>query len=128
MSDAMTAKEIGEAWLKYVDGTFMIGEGCNRPDAEKEFKRLEESGELGQARERDRLTTDMFISEILNSTPESRSKLFAISGAKSLALVHDRVQCGTQLLISFVQKGVQIKIEEEQGLEAFFQQILFQKA
>jgi hypothetical protein len=127
MSTAMSAKEISEAWLKYIDDTFMIENGCGRPDVDNKFKSLEESGELGSARERDRITTDMLIAEILNGTPESRSKMFSFTGAEPLALVQDRIQCGTQLLIGFVQHETQINIEGEQALEDFFRQMLFQK-
>jgi len=127
MSTAMSAKEISEAWLKYIEETFMVENGCGRPDVDEKFKRLEESGELGSARERDRVSTDMLIAEILKNAPESRSKMFSITGPGPLALVHDRIQCGTQLLIGFVQKGVQINIEGEQALEEFFRQMLFQK-
>ena len=127
MSDAMTAKEISEAWLKYIDDTFMVANGFGRPDVDEKFKRLEESGELGPARERDRISTDRLIAETLNGTPESRSKMFSATGAESLPLVQDRIQCGTQLLIGFVQQGTQIKIEGEQALEEFFQQMLLQK-
>lgn len=127
MSTAMTAKEISEAWLKYIEGTFMVENGCGRPDVDERLKRLEETGELVPVRERDRISTDMLIAEILNGTPESRSKMFSITGPGPLALVHDRIQCGTQLLIGFVQKGVQINIEGEQALENFFRQMLFQK-
>ena len=127
MSDAMTAKEISEAWLKYIDDTFMVENGCGRPDVDEKFKHLEENGELGSAREHDRISTDMLIAETLNGTPESRSKMLSATGAESLALVQDRIQCGTQLLIGFVQQGTQIKIEGEQALEEFFQQMLLQK-
>lgn len=128
MSTAITAKEISEAWLKYIEETFMVENGCGRPDVDEKFKYLEKSGELGTARERDRVPTDMLITELLNGTPESRSKMFSITGAETLALVHDRIQCGTQLLIGFVQKDVQIKIDGEQALEDFFRQMLLQKA
>ena len=129
MSIAMTAKEISEAWLKYIEDTFLVENGCDRPDVGEKFKFLEESGELGLARERDRVTTDMLLAEILNGTPESRSKMFSIIGPGSLALVRDRIQCGTQLLVGFVQKGVQVNIEGEgeQALEQFFRQMLFQR-
>lgn len=127
MSTAMSAKEIGEAWLKYIDETFMVEKGCGRPDVDEKFKRLEESGELGTARERDRIPTDMLIVEILNRTPESRINMFSITGAESLALVQDRIQCVTQILLGFVQKGVRINIDGEEALEKFFRQMLLQK-
>ena len=127
MSDAMTAKEISEAWLTFVNDTFMVENGCGRPDVGEEFKRLEECDQLGLMRERHRFATDMFIAETLNCTPEARSEMFSITDSKSLALVQDRIKCGTQLLIGFVQQDVQIKIEGEQALEEFFQQMLLQK-
>ena len=127
MSTAMTAKEISEAWLTFVNDTFMIENGCGRPDVDEEFKRLEGCDQLGLMRERHRFTTDTFITEILNSAPESRREMFSITDSKSLALIQDRIQCGTQLLIGFVQQGAQIKIEGEQELDEFFRQMLLQK-
>ena len=127
MSDAMTAKEISEAWLAFVNDTFMIENGCGRPDVDEEFKRLEGCDQLGLMRERHRFTTDTFITETLNSAPESRLEMFSITDSNSLALVQDRIQCGTQLLIGFVKQGAQIKIEGKQELEDFFRQMLLQK-
>ena len=128
MSTAMTAKEISEAWLAFINDTFMVENGCGRPDSEDELKRLEGAGMLGYMRERDRITTDMLIAEILKcDSQDSRIKLFSITGSTSLALVQDRVQCVTQLLIEFVKKDIQINIEEEKGLEEFFRQMLFQR-
>jgi hypothetical protein len=127
MSDTMTAKEISEAWLTFVNDTFMIENGCGRPDVDEEFKRIEGSDQLGLMRERHRFATDLFITETLNNTPEKRIEMFSITDSKSLALIQDRIQCGTQLLIGFVQQDVQIKIEGEQALEEFLRQILYQK-
>jgi len=126
MSTAMTAKEISEAWLTYINDTFMIENGCGRPDVDEEFKRLEGCGDLGMMRERDRTTTDMYITELLNCEPEPRSTMLSSTDARSLALVQDRIKSGTQLMIGFVQQGVQINIEEE-SLENFFLQMLLQK-
>ena len=127
MDTAMTAKEISEAWLKFVNDTFMIENGCGRPDVDEEFKRLEDCGQLGLLRERNRFTTDMYITQTLNSEPELRSKMFSITDSRSLALVQDRIKLGTQLLVGFVQQGVQIKIEGEEALDEFFRQMLLQK-
>jgi len=127
MDTAMTAKEISEAWLTFVNDTFMIENGCGRPDVDEEFKRLEDCGQLGLLRERNRFTTDMYITQTLNSEPELRSKMFSITDSRSLALVQDRIKLGTQLLVGFVQQGVQIKIEGEEALDEFFRQMLLQK-
>lgn len=127
MSDAMTAKEISEAWLTFINNTFMIENGCGRPDVDAEFKRLNGYDQLELMRERHRYVTDMFITETLNCTPESRSEMFAITDCTSLALVQDRIQCGTQLLIGFVQQEVRIRIEGEEALEDFLHQLIFQK-
>jgi hypothetical protein len=127
MSTAMSAKEISEAWLAYINDTFMTENGCARPDVDKEFKRLESSGELGLARERNRLTTDMYITELVNCEAEPRDKMFSVTNAQSLALIQDRIHSGTQLLIGFVQQGVQIKIEGDEALKEFFRQMLLQK-
>src|SRR4029079_13841210 len=100
-----------EAWLEYVKETFMFGEeGGNRPDVDAEFKRLDESGELPLLRERDRLTTYMYLAEIFKVSPEGRNELYALTGAQTLALVQDRIHLVTQLLIGLVQKEVQIKV------------------
>jgi hypothetical protein len=126
MSDAMTAKEISEAWLTFVNDTFMVENGCGRPDADEAFKRLEEGNQLVLMRERNRFATDLFITETLNNTPEKRIEMFTITDAMSLALIQDRIQSGTQLLIGFVQQDVKINIEGEQALDEFFRQILYQ--
>lgn len=128
MSDTtMTAKEISETWLTFVNDTFMIENGCGRPDVEAEIKRLEGCNQLELIRERHRFATDMFITEALDCTPEKRSEMFSITDCGSLALVQDRIQCGTQLLIGFVQQGVQIKIEGEEALKEFLHQLILQK-
>jgi hypothetical protein len=127
MSTTMTAKEISEAWLAFVNDTFLGEDGCGRPDADEKLKLLEERGELRLIRESGRAATDMLINEILRSQPESRRQLFATSDATSLALVHDRVQSVTQLLIGLVEQGVQVNAEAAPELEWFFRQMLLQR-
>ena len=127
MTTTMTANEISEAWLIYVNDMFMTENGCNRPSVVEEFKRLDTSGKLMQTREDERVDADELIEEILQTPAESRSKLYSTIDSRSLALVNDRVQCGTQLLIGFVQKGQQINTEGMASLEDFFRQILLQR-
>ncbi len=123
----MTAKEISEAWLAFVNDTFMIETGCSRLDVEEEIKRLEGRNQLELLRERHRFATDMFITELLDCTPEKRSEMFSMTDCGSLALIQDRIQCGTRLLIGFVQQGVKIRIEGEEELEEYFKQLILQK-
>ena len=127
MSTTMTAKEISEAWLIYVNDMFMSENGCNRPSVVEEFKRLDTSGKLMQAREDRRIDTDELIEEILLTPAESRDNLYCTFDSRSLALVNDRVQCGTQLLIGFVQNGQQINTEGMASPEDFFRLILLQR-
>jgi hypothetical protein len=127
MSTTKTAKEISEAWLTYVNDLFMTENGCNRARVVEEFKRLDASGKLMQAREDGRVETDELIEEILRTPAESRDKLYCTFDSRSLLLVNDRVQCGTELLIGFVQKGQQINTEGLASLEDFFRQILLQR-
>lgn len=127
MGTTMTAKEISEAWLAFVNDTFMTEFGCNRPSVVEEVKRLDDRGELMQAREDVRSETDELIGEILRTPAGSRTAMFSTTSSRSLALVNDRVQCGTQLLIGFVQQGVRINTEGTDSLEDFFRQILLQR-
>jgi len=127
MGTTMTAKEISKAWLTFVDDTFMTEYGCNRPTVIEEVKRLDGSGELMQAREAGRIETDELIGEILRTSAESRTAMYSTTSSRALALVNDRVQCGTQLLTGFVQQGVRIDTEGSESLEDFFRQILLQR-
>lgn len=127
MSTTMTAKEISEAWLTYVNDLFMTEFGCNRPGVAEEYQRLDTSGKLMQTRENGRTDTDALIDEILRTPAESRDNLYRTYDSRALALVNDRVQCGTQLLIGFVQKGQQLNTEGLESLEVFFRQILLQR-
>lgn len=127
MGTTITAKEISEAWLTYVNDLFMTENGCNRERVVEEYGRLDTSGKLMQSREDRRIDTDTLIDEILRTPAESRDNLYRTYDSKALALVNDRVQCGTQLLIGFVQKGQQINIEGTASLEDFFRQILLQR-
>lgn len=127
MGTTMTAVEISEAWLAFVNDTFMTEYGCNRPSVVEEVKRLDDRGELMQAREAGRTETDELIGEILRTPAESRTAMYSTTDSRSLALVNDRVQCGTQLLIGFVQRGVQINTASIESLEDFFRQVLLQR-
>lgn len=127
MSATITAKEVGEAWTRFVTDVFMIDNGCGRPEVDEELRRLEESGELKEAREDGRAATDTLIDEILRGTPESRRELFARADCASLALVYDRVKCGTQILTGIVQQGVEMKSEGMPSLPDLFRQMLLQK-
>ena len=127
MGTTMTAKEISEAWLVFVNETFMTDYGCNRPSVTEEVRRLDAGGTLMQSREAGRMETDELIGEILRTPADSRTALYSTTSSRALALVNDRVQCGTQLLTSFVQRGVQINTEGTESLEDFFRQILLQR-
>ncbi|HXE96286.1 MAG TPA: hypothetical protein VN642_07765 [Dongiaceae bacterium] len=127
MSTTMTAKEVSEAWLIFINDTFMTENGCNRPTVIEEFRRLDTSGKLMQARENGRVETDYWIEEILQTPAESRREKYSTIDSRSLVLVSDRVQFGTQLLKEFVQQGRQINIEGVASLEDFFRQMLLQR-
>lgn len=127
MSTTITAKEISEAWIAFVTDIFMVEDGRGRPEADGELRRLEEAGELRQAREEGRSATDRLIDEILRGTPESRRELIATADPASLALVYDRVQCATRILIGITQQGVEMKGEGMPALPEFFRQMLLQK-
>ena len=125
--NTVTAEEISEAWLTYINGNFMTENGCNRPHVVEELKRLDITGRLMQAREDGRIETDDLIAEILLTPAESRGKLYSMIDSRALVLVNDRIQCGTQLLMGFVQQGRQINTEGMASLEDFFRLILLQK-
>lgn len=127
MSTTKSAKEISEAWLTYVNDRFMTENGCNRARVVEEFKKLDASGRLMQAREDGRIETDELIEEILRTPAESLDKLYCTFDSRALLLVNDRIQCGTELLIGFAQKGQQINTEGMASLEDFFRQILLQR-
>ena len=125
--NTVTAEEISEAWLTYINGNFMTENGCNRPHVVEELKRLDTTGRLMQAREDGRIETDDLIAEILLTPDESRGKLYSMIDSRALVLVNDRIQCGTQLLMGFVRQGRQINTEGMASLEDFFRLILLQK-
>ena len=127
MSTTMTAKEISEAWLAYVTDTFMLEEGCIRPEVEEEYKRLEGTDSITRERELWRTYTDTLIDRILESSPELRRQLLSTTDPRSLVYVQDRVQCGTELLTALVQKGLQINTEGMESTKDYFRQILLQK-
>ena len=128
MSMTITAKEIGEAWGAFVTDVFMIGDRSGRPDVDAELRRLEERGELGQVREAQRSATDTLLDKILQGAPETRRELIASADCASLALVYDRVKCGTQLLTGIVQQDVELESGEMPPLPKFFRQMLLQKS
>jgi hypothetical protein len=126
MSTTMTAQEIGEAWLVFVSETFMLENGCTRPEVQEEFMNLESSGSFTKDRELWRTYTDALIEKILQSPSEARPQLFSTTDHRSLAYVQDRIHCGTELLTALVQKGLQINLEKTSSLPDFFRQILLQ--
>ena len=127
MDTTMTAKEISEEWLKYVTETFLLRDGCVRPEVEAEYRRLESTDSFTMDRELWRSYTDTLIQKILDASPESRQQLYSDTDHRSLAYVQDRVQCGTELLIALVQKDLQVNTGGIASLEDFFRQILLQK-
>lgn len=127
MGTTMTAHEIGTAWLAYVTDTFMLENGCVRPEVEEEYTRLERNDTITQERELWRDYTDDLIDKILQCPQESRGQLLSKTDRRSLAYVQDRVQCGTELLTAMAQKGLKLNIEEDTELTDFFRKILLQK-
>ena len=127
MSTTTSVQEISKAWLTYVTDRFMLENGCIRPAAEEEYRRLESADSFTQDRELWRTYTDTLIDKILQSPPELRRQLFATTDDRSLAYVQDRIQCGTELLTAMVQKGLQLNTEGMASLDAFFRVILLQR-
>jgi hypothetical protein len=127
MSTTMTAQEISQTWLVYVTETFLLENGCIRPEVEEEYKRLESTDAFTTGRELWRSHTDGLVDKILQTPPESRPQLIATIDNRSLAYVQDRIHCGTELLIALVQKGLQINLEGTASRPDFFRQILLQK-
>lgn len=127
MERAMTAQEIGQAWLTYVTDTFLLEDGCVRTDVEEEYKRLESEGIIIKDREVWRSHTDKLIEKILSGSAESRRQLYAMTDNRSLAYVQDRVQCGTELLTAMAQKGLKVNLGGAEALPDYFRQILLQR-
>jgi hypothetical protein len=127
MNTTMTAQEIGEAWLTFISETFMLDNGCNRPDVQEEYADIERTHTFARGRESWRSYTDALIERILQSPPESLPQLYSATDSRSLAYVQDRIHCGTDLLTALVQKGLQINLETASSLPDFFRQILLQK-
>ena len=123
----MTAQEIGEAWLTFVAETFLLEDGCIRPEVEEEYKRLESTGTFMQERELWRDYTDALIDRIIESPPDVRQQLLVTTDRRSLAYVQDRIHCGTDLLTALVQKGLKVNLEGAPAPQDFFRQILLQK-
>jgi hypothetical protein len=123
----MTAQEIGEAWLVFVSETFMQEGGCNRPDVQEEYKKIETTDTFAKGREIWRSYTDTLIDKILQSPPEMLLQLYAATDYRSLAYVQDRIHCGTEFLSALVQKGLQVNVAGAESLPDFFRQILLQK-
>lgn len=127
MERAMTAQEIGQAWLTYVTDTFLLEDGCVRTEVEEEYKRLESEGIITKDREVWRSHTDKLIEKILSGSAESRRQLYAMTDNRSLAYVQDRVQCGTELLTAMAQKGLKVNLGGAEALPDYFRQILLQR-
>ncbi len=127
MDTAMTAQEIGQAWLAYVTDTFMLEDGCVRTEVEEEYNRLESEDSITKDRELWRSHTDKLIEKILSGSAESRRQLYAMTDNRSLAYVQDRVQCGTELLTAMAQKGLKVNLKGAEALPDYFRQILLQR-
>ena len=125
--ETITAKEIGAKFVVFVTDVFMTPEGCSRPGVDEELIRLEDSGELVQARKDRQIAVDTLISEILSCKPGSRSALFSQTDPTTLALVYDRVQCGTHTVIEMREKGVVMPRKGMPPLPTFFRKLLLQK-
>ena len=128
MSATMSAREISEAWLAFVNDTFTPEEGSsNSQEGDEMLRQLVESEKLEYARETWRVGTDKLIEEILAATPETRREIFAGMNPTAVALVHDRVQCVTEVMLGLTQQGLQITAEGGPAMTAFFRQMLLQK-
>jgi hypothetical protein len=127
MGITLTAREIAEAWLWYVTDTFILENGCIRPEVQQEYRRLESTDAIRQERELWRSHIDALIDKLLQSPKEQRPWLLASTDARTLAFLQDRIQCGTELLGAMVQKG--LKLTTEQGtasLPDYFRHVLKQ--
>jgi hypothetical protein len=128
MSANMSAKEISEAWLAFVSDTFMTEEGSSSSkEGDEMLRQLVESEKLQYARETWRTQTDKLMEEILAGTPETRSDILSELNPTAMALVHDRIQCVTEVMIGLTQQGLQITAEGGPVMTAFFRQMLLQK-
>lgn len=127
MGAAMTAKEIGEAWLSFVADTFQLDDGIIRKEVQEEYSQIESTDTFARTREAWRDFTDTLIDRILQCPSESRAQLFSSTDHRSLAYVQDRIHCGTELLTALAHKGLQINVEGSEALPEFFRQILLQK-
>jgi hypothetical protein len=128
MSANMSAKEISEAWLAFVSDTFMTGEGSSSSqEGDEMLRQLVESEKLQYARETWRVGTDKLIEEILAGTPETRRDILSNMNPTAMALVQDRIQCVTEVMIGLTQKSLQITAEAGPAMTAFFRQMLLQK-
>lgn len=125
--DTISAKDLGVAFVAFVTEIFMGSEGCSRPEVDEELIRLEGSGELQQARKDSQSSIDVLIDEILCCTCESRIELFRNTDPTILALVYDRVQCGTHTMIEMAKKGVVLPQKDVPPLPVLFRQLLLQK-
>lgn len=125
--ETITAKEIGEKFVAFVTEVFMIPEGCSRPEVGEELIRLGDSGELQQVRKDRKNDTDALIDEILSCSPGSRPELFLKTDSTTLALVYDRVHCGTHSMIEQAGKGVEMPRKGMPPFPVFFRQVLLQK-
>lgn len=126
-AETITAKEISGHFVSFVTGIFMFPEGCSRPEVDEELIRLEGSGELRQAREDSRADIDALMDEIVSWPIESRPAMFLQIETRKLALVYDRIQCGTHSLIEMDKQGVRLPLSAMPPLPVLFRQILLQK-
>lgn len=126
MGGTVSAKDLGEAFVAFVTDVFMTPEGCSRPEVDEELIRLEDSDQLRKAREDKRSGIDALIEQILRCNPESRSSLFLKTDSTTLALVYDRVQCGTHSMIEMAQAGFALPSKGVPPLPEFFRGLLLQ--
>src|SRR6266568_4696669 len=108
MSTTLTAVEIGEAWLGYVNDGFMLENGCIRSEVQEEYQLLESADDITTYRELWRSYTDEMIDKILLCPADERAELLESIDARSLANVQDRIQVGTELLMAMAQKGLKL--------------------
>lgn len=117
----------GGDFVDFVTDVFMTPEGCSHPEVDEELIRLEDSGALQRAREDSRADIDALIDRILNCAPESRPAMLGKIDSKILALVYDRVQCGTHVMIEMANKGVVLPQKGAPPMPLLFRQLLLQR-
>lgn len=129
MSNVMTARQIAENWLVWVEQNFLLSEGTMRAQVAAEWQRLSETNSIREERPLWRSYTDQIIGHILDCPLEARGKLLDAIDARALAFVQDRIQSGTELLTGLVHQELSLKVAQgPQALPEFFRQLLLQHA